>query len=138
MSIYVPPSTKSAGASSPAAPDGHSLLALLHGATDAGWRHTALIEHHGMPIVAPDDPDAPERHSANPPTYEALRTEDYMYVEYETGETGYYDLHSDPAELKNISADLPAGKKQRLHDILRANTSCKGASACWDVQSMTP
>jgi len=126
------------GASSPAAPDGRSLLALLRGANNGGWRHNALIEHHGMPVVAPDDPDAPEKHSANPPTYQALRSEDAMYVEYETSEIGYYDLRSDPAELKNISANLPAGKKQRWHDILRANTSCKGAAACWEAQSMLP
>ena len=44
----------------------------------------------------------PNMGSGNPPTYEAIRTADFLYVEYATGEREYYDLQSDPLELNNI------------------------------------
>jgi arylsulfatase A-like enzyme len=125
------------GASSPASPDGRSLVPLLHGSTVADWRHVALIEHR-RPQRDPSDPDKPMRYGANPTSYEALRTEDGMYVEYEDGETGYYDLQSDPDELKNTTSGLSPEKRQRLHDALTANKECKGAEACWKAQLMEP
>jgi len=125
------------GASSPTSSDGRSLVPLLRGNTVADWRHVALIEHR-RPSKDPSDPDAPMRYGANPTSYEALRTENGMYVEYEDGEIGYYDLLRDPEELKNVAPGLPAEKRQRLHDVLRANKECKGAESCWNAQRMEP
>jgi len=130
------PTFEELGGASSTPVDGRSLVALLRGTGNAEWRRLALIEHHGAPIISADDPDAPEKHSANPPSYEALRTEDGLYVEYETGEVSYYDLLRDPAELRNIAAKLPDQKRQRLHEVLHANTACQGAQACWDAQRM--
>jgi N-acetylglucosamine-6-sulfatase len=118
------------------APDGHSLVALLRGNEVSDWRHAALIEHR-RPLPEAQDPDAPMLNAANPTSYEALRTEDALYVEYEDGEIGYYKLSDDPNELRNVAAGLPAAKRARLHDVLRANKECKGAQACWDAQRMT-
>lgn len=132
-----PTFTELAGASSPTTPDGRSLVPLLRGGgTTGGWRQTALVEHH-RPFPDPSDPDAPMLHAANPTSYAALRTGHALYVEYEDGETGFYDLGRDPDELRNVAA-LPAARRQRLHDVLRANQECRGARACWDAQRMTP
>jgi N-acetylglucosamine-6-sulfatase len=126
-----------AGASSPSSPDGHSLVPLLQGSAVADWRNLALIEHH-RPVLNPADPDAPMPHSGSPTSYEAMRTENALYVEYTDDETGYYDLTRDPLELKNISDNLSAEKRKRLHDALRANQDCQGPQACWNAQHLAP
>ena len=124
-------------ASSPASTDGHSIVPLLRGDAVADWRNVALIEHHrNRPY--PNDPDAQVELAANPTSYAALRTENALYVEYEDGETGYYDLGNDPEELRNVAASLPAAQRRRLHDALRANKECQGAQACWNAQHLTP
>jgi hypothetical protein len=61
-----------------------------------------------------------------------------MYVEYDDGEVGYYDLSRDPDELANIASGLPAAKRQRLHDMLAANKQCHGTQACWAAQQLSP
>jgi N-acetylglucosamine-6-sulfatase len=130
-------------ASAPTAPDGHSLVSLLHplpsGAMVTEWRHEALIEHR-HPGADPSDPDLPEPNSGNPPSYEALRMQDALYVEYDYAkhEVEYYDLKNDPLELKNTANALSPEKRQRLHDVLRANAICQGTSACWVAQHMLP
>jgi N-acetylglucosamine-6-sulfatase len=125
------------GASSPASPDGHSLLPLLHGSRVTDWRDAALIEHHrNRPY--PDDPDMQVAIAANPTSYEALRIASALYVEYEDGETGYYDLIRDPLELRNVASKLPAAKRKQLHEALRANKECQGAQACWTAQHLAP
>jgi N-acetylglucosamine-6-sulfatase len=132
-----PTFTELAGASSPTAPDGRSLVPLLRGGTAASWRQMALIEHH-RPFPDPSDPDAPMLHAANPTSYAAVRSEHALYVEYEDGEIGFYDLSRDPEELKNVAASLPPDRRRRLHDVLRANKECRGAQACWEAQRLAP
>jgi N-acetylglucosamine-6-sulfatase len=127
-----------AGAVPPGTPDGHSLVPLLRSTAGDDWRRLALIEHHGMPIVDPADPDAPELHSANPPTYEAIRMAGAMYVEYALSDPCYYDLVKDPFELHNVAASLSVAQKEHLHQILRTNATCKGPGACWDAQRLRP
>ena len=83
-------------------PDGRSLVPLLHGGLVQPWRHSALIEHRNG---AYDGFDNSLKKAENPPSYEALRTEDYLYVEYYLKDTdidggkyydvAYYDLHND-------------------------------------------
>lgn len=118
-------------------PDGRSLVALLSGKPVTDWRHLALVEHRN-PGYNLTDPDAPQKYSANPPSYDALRLQNAMYVEYATGEMCYYDLTKDPYELSNVYSSLPEAKKRRLHDILMANKSCHGAQACRAAQQMSP
>lgn len=135
-----PTFTELAAAGPPTSPDGRSLVPLLRGRTlppTVEWRHTALVEHH-RPFPDPSDPDAPMVHAANPTSYAALRTENALYVEYEDGETSYYDLARDPDELANVAPGLAAAKRQRLHDALRASKECRGAVACWNAQRMVP
>ncbi len=77
----------------PSTVDGRSLVPLLVGETPlADWRSAFLVEHWagglGYPEVVP--------------TYEAVRTEEHKYVEYNSGERELYDLDADPYELENF------------------------------------
>jgi arylsulfatase A-like enzyme len=48
------------------------------------------------------------------PTFEAIRTQRYMYAEYRTGERELYDLKKDPFELQSRHDD-PAYARARAH-----------------------
>lgn len=118
-----------AGAAPPGAVDGSSLMPFLRGEGHKEWRSVALVEHHG-PDRALNDPDMPARHSGNPTTYEAIRGRTWVYVEYLTGEKEYYDRSTDPDELHNVYASLPAERKAALHAMLAALENCHDAAAC--------
>ena len=69
---------------------GASFLPLLAG--DArGWRTDFLIEHYENDVQVP--------------AYCAVRNQQDLYVEYETGEQELYDLQADPYELTNLASD---------------------------------
>lgn len=61
------------------------------------------------------------------PPFAALRGEDYLYVEYATGEREYYDLVTDPAALDNRAGELPGERVQALSARLAALANCAGA-----------
>jgi N-acetylglucosamine-6-sulfatase len=111
------------------ASDGHSLLGLIHGKLPDDWRNAILVEHHG-PKPDPDDPDEQDRSSGNPPSYEAIRTPGFLYVEYLDGQREFYDLRSDPYELDNLAGSLAAADLAALHADLERFKACHGAS-CW-------
>jgi N-acetylglucosamine-6-sulfatase len=116
-----------AGARIPANVDGRSLEPLLHGDSAKDWRQSALIEHHG-PDRSKNDPDMPAPGSGNPTSYEALRSGEFVYVEYKDGEREYYNLARDPFERHNTYNRLNAKKRSRLHNELRALKGCSGKS----------
>ncbi len=121
-----------AGAAVPSMVDGQSLVPLLHGQEPTDWRTAALVEHHG-PDFDGRDPDKPGKNSGNPTTYEALRTSTATYVEYANGEREYYDRTTDPDELHNTVAQLPADQADRLHRGLAALHDCHGGESCWSA-----
>ncbi|NED52000.1 sulfatase-like hydrolase/transferase, partial [Micromonospora aurantiaca] len=89
-----------AGVRPPASTDGRSLVPFLRGAAPGDWRDTALVEHV-KPAPSPQDPDRQDSAPGAPTTYNALRTNDMLYVEYADGEREYYDRARDPYELTN-------------------------------------
>jgi arylsulfatase A-like enzyme len=120
----------------PATVDGRSLVRLLRGQPTAAWRNVALIEHHD-PAFDPNDPDADTTSLVQgPPTYNALRTANGVYVEYVGNETEYHDLATDPFELHNTVGQLSPNQRAKLHDTLLAITTCKTNSQCWVAQHM--
>jgi arylsulfatase A-like enzyme len=121
---------RAAGAPVPSRVDGHSLLPLLVGWPGIGWRTANLVEHHG-PGTRPDDPDRPEPGSGDPPTYAAVRTHAYTYVEYADGSREYYDHTRDPSELHNLAGTLSSARLGRLHAALERLTNCHDGPACW-------
>lgn len=144
MNIDLCPTFTELGGVSQSLPDmdGHSLVPLFPGnPLPYAWRKVALIEHHGQKYDSDPnnpDPDVSPNKKENPPTYEALRTEKEMYVEYKdkTVEKAYYNINNDPYELNNIYSTLPYHKQKRLQDVLEANKNCQGATACWAAQCM--
>jgi N-acetylglucosamine-6-sulfatase len=118
-----------AAAVPPTAVDGRSLVPFLRGQEIAEWRTAALVEHRG-PRREAADPDLPGPRSGNPPTYEAMRTRTFLYVEYADGEGEYHDLATDPHELRNTLSSLSVEARAALRAALQAMRSCQGASSC--------
>jgi N-acetylglucosamine-6-sulfatase len=110
--------------------DGQSLVPLLHGQGVPGWRDAILVEHHG-PTLAEAGPDVQAPLSGNPPTYEAMRTRRFLYVEYKDGEREFYDLRTDPDELDNLAGSLAPAQLDQLHSELTRLEACHGEAACW-------
>jgi len=110
--------------------DGQSLLPVLDGQSPSRWRNAVLIEHRGPPLSV-RDPDYQQPASGSPTTYEAMRTDSFLYVEYADREREFYDLRTDPFELHNIAGGLTPRKLARLHAELKALERCHGGKACW-------
>jgi len=81
-----------AGVDSPGV-EGRSLVPLMED-PGAPWRSNFLVEH-----FSPGGPHG------NPPTFCAIRTDQYKYVDYMWGEDELYDLQADPYEMNNSIAD---------------------------------
>jgi arylsulfatase A-like enzyme len=63
------------------------------------------------------------------PTYKAIRTPRYVYVEYNDGEREMYDLQNDPYELQSLQNDPTyASVRQTLKARLHNLENCAGAS----------
>ncbi|MGN6607085.1 MAG: sulfatase family protein [Jatrophihabitans sp.] len=117
----------------PTDPDGIDLGPLLTGRVpSAAWpQQAALVEHHGQQVK--DDPDHQVVLEGRPPSYEALRTKDALYVEYVDGEREYYDLRHDPFETDNLAgSSSPAVRATvaRLSAWLHRLETCHGHAAC--------
>src|SRR5690242_9334692 len=98
------------------------MVRLWHGQADSPWPRAVLVEHH-QSNNGSTDPDAQE---IEPPSYEAARTPDGLYVEYASGDKEYYDTRSDPYELHNLPTKAPPDMATMLHRLEK----CSGASAC--------
>jgi N-acetylglucosamine-6-sulfatase len=97
------------------AADGTSLL-------DGTERDALLIENHASPYDMEEiSSDSTKRW---PPTYQAVRTDRYLYVAYETGERELYDYQVDPFELDNLLADweghVPSQEAEAVAERLAA------------------
>lgn len=121
-----------AGVAAPPAADGRSLAPLLRGESVTDWRDAVLIEHHGN-VSGASDPDLPPAGSGNPPTYEALRSRDALYVEYADGERELYDLADDPDQLRNVAEEAPPDRLSRLSGALAVMANCHGPAQCWEA-----
>ncbi len=91
--------------------NGTSLRPLLKDA-NAAWRDDILLEHwpteDGVGAMIPE--------------YYAVRTQEWKYVEYATGERELYDLINDPYELKNLAGkgkyrDIETELAKRLAEL---------------------
>ena len=117
--------------------DGKNIQHLLRAQSTEkiNWRNLAIIEHRRVSYDR-NDPDRQEEEDGRLPSYTALRFQNLLYVEYETGEISCYDSQKDPYELKNIASSLPVEVMKKLHSILLAAKNCGGKNGCWGVQLM--
>ncbi|GAA2840586.1 sulfatase [Nonomuraea rubra] len=115
------------GAVLPPFAEGRSLVPLLRGRPPAEWRKHVLVE-----FTRPADPSSAAQTPV--PAYRALRTEQYTYVRYETGERQLYDLNTDPYQLANLAATADPALVARLDRQLAAMAACAGA-ACRQADS---
>ena len=83
-----------AGVRAPDWVDGESILGLIDGGSGDDWRDGILIELR-HPVDSPNQ-------SGIIPRYFGVRTADYLYAEYETGERELYDLASDPWQIDSV------------------------------------
>jgi N-acetylglucosamine-6-sulfatase len=138
------------GAEPPSFVDGRSLVPLLRGDPPSPdeWRRAFLVEAFeeltGTPSLADEDTprlltgdqwpyedsrrasllDRPSLEDAGRPGLDAVRTEDRLYVEYETGESELYDLRNDPYELSNAYEDTELKRLWRVKGWLEALRDC--------------
>jgi arylsulfatase A-like enzyme len=110
--------------------DGRSLVGLLHGhPVPSDWRNAALVEHRHT-VRAANDPDEQTAASGDPPSYRAMRTKRFTYVEYKDGEREYYNNVRDPHQLRNVHDNVSPERRRRLHAQLRMLARCDGAVEC--------
>jgi arylsulfatase A-like enzyme len=100
-----------AGASIPDSVDGMSLVPLLEN-KDTPWRDALLLEHwpteEGVGAIIPE--------------FYSVRTSQWKYTEYSTGECELYDLVNDPYELQNLAnrwryRDIQSNLEARLAEL---------------------
>jgi N-acetylglucosamine-6-sulfatase len=141
-----------AGAKVPSFVDGRSLVPLLDAepTPEEDWRRRFLVEavaerssvpqppfineSEVAPLVTGDPlPQNWRRTSATTarsseewgrPWMKALRTENYLYVEYKTGEHELYDLRKDPYQLNNEYASARSELKRSIETKLDALRQC--------------
>ena len=102
-----------AGVVTPIVQDGRSMARLLPD-DEPAWRTDFLYEQW----LDVDPEEEPEQ----PPTLAGVRSEQWKYVEYVTGETELYDLQNDPFELQNETdnpdfADVKSEMAERLRQL---------------------
>ncbi|RUS88017.1 hypothetical protein EGW08_004183, partial [Elysia chlorotica] len=72
--------------------------------------------------------------NANNNTYWCLRTinqtHDFVYCEFITTFMSFYDLRTDPHQLRNAVTDLNYGVLQQLHEELELMKTCRGRQEC--------
>ncbi|HAV77248.1 MAG TPA: hypothetical protein DCX53_07830 [Anaerolineae bacterium] len=116
-----------AGAKSAEFVDGRSFVRFFDAQEndDADWRKALLIETGYL--------DRESRVIA----YRGVRTENYIYLEYENGELEFYDLIADPYEMNNIAGKLDPATLSTLHSWLEDLKSCQ-ADGCRTAENALP
>jgi N-acetylglucosamine-6-sulfatase len=148
---FAPTFADLAGAEVPPFVDGRSLEPLLTDDPPEDWRRAFLVESAAesvelppsvnvgqsapLPLLTGDTQPSEDTRRASPldeaplknagrPGLKALRTEEYLYVEYETGESELYDLKKDPYELNNVYEDTDLDHLWRFEGWLDALRDC--------------
>jgi arylsulfatase A-like enzyme len=140
--------------------DGRSFLPLLKSevSNSTDWRKGLLIEMGKvdtsasmvMPAVAHSDFDSSPYEFEYPDslsdkflqkddqgTYRGVRTEKFIYLEYNNGEREFYNLEKDPYELENLASKLDPNITASLHAWLGKLQNC-AADECRKLEADMP
>ncbi len=110
------------GAATPSFVEGRSLVGQLTTGGEDGWRTGVLTESLGDTAIG--DPDYT---AFRPPKFHALRTKDWLYVEYLNGSRELYDLRRDRAEVHNVYERTDPATIAALSAKLQALAACSAA-----------
>jgi len=124
-----------AGVTPPDFVEGRSFLPLLGPRAPAGGRAAFMIERRGGRDAQEELGDGDRMPGAN--SFNAIRTRDFTYVEYATGERELYDLRRDPFQLENLATRGDSTVVHSLSAWLRALATCAGAQ-CRAVEDAPP
>lgn len=133
---FAPTFADLAGLPAPASVDGRSFAPLLDGRSEndpATWRTAFEVRHW----VDPSKDRTPYWASKPIPPYRAVRTQRYMYVEYQTGEHELYDLRKDPYELHNVYDSADSTLISQLDSRLDSLRDCAG-EGCRTAENVPP
>jgi N-acetylglucosamine-6-sulfatase len=119
------------GAKAPDWVDGRSLTPLMAGTSGQPWRTGVITESLGRSTFG--DPDY---QTVKPPKYVALRTQRWLYVEYEDGSRELFDHETDPAELNNVVDSTGPEVVAALSEHLHALSDCS-AESCRTADTWT-
>lgn len=140
--------------------DGRSILHLLQPqpGQDLKWRKGFLVEMGRMeaetssstsklflvnsanPQLVYEYPDSmydPLLSQVGGGAYRGIRTETFLYVEYQNGELEFYDLIADPYELNNIASSIDPKIISSLHSWLGQLQTCS-AKDCRKLEESLP
>ena len=111
------------GGRTPMWTDGRSLVPFLRNGDQApaDWRTGVLTQSLGE--SRPGDPDY---EPFAPPKFNALRTPQWLFTNYQTGERELYDLKNDPFEQVNIVRTANPVLLAQLQTQLDALSVCRG------------
>ena len=119
------------GAATPTWLDGRNLMPLLLDPENAPWRTGVLTEN-----MAPTTPDDPDYSGFEAPKYDAVRTQDYLYVDYGRKQgAALYNLQTDPYEINNVIRSTDQTIVRQLAAQAKALARCSGES-CRVADSM--
>jgi len=147
---FAPTIAELAGVVPPDYVAGRSFVSILNDDRPslADWRQAYLIEFYGFftdseesssvqlvgftpddkGLLEPLDMDEYRQDAPLAPAFLGLRTTQYLYMEYETGEKELYDLIQDPYQLENIAASADPEFIQEFSKWLADLSTCEGAS----------
>jgi arylsulfatase A-like enzyme len=129
MNIDVAPTlAEIAGTALPYDADGRSLLPWLHDPDGAHVRRRAALIDLWPRSAGRED-------KTRVPSFHGVRTERYLYTEYQTGERELYDLAVDPAELDNAIEGADAELVGALAERVRVLRNCIGAG-CRELEGL--
>lgn len=140
---FTPTFLELAGAAIPSDVDGRSLKPLFGATPPEDWRADFIAQYlsngDSQQSVGTEMPPGYEWLASlqDIPSYKALRTTEYTYVEWQSFNGGIevelYDLHRDPYQLFNLLSTSPGRAQyqklaQQLGQRLRQLEQCNGAS----------
>ncbi len=128
-------------ANPPRADEWRQAYLIMHGTPNAPTRPQPRVTPTQMSEVdEPDDYEREQQSASAPakkgmPAFAGLRTTDYTYVEYVTGEKELYDLKNDPYQLQNLASKADTTLLKQLSARLAELRKC-AAATCRTVENL--